>query len=57
MIWLIKLPCVKAYEEVCRNIVKTVHQHMDEAGIKAQVDGRIKHFSASIKDGKSGQDD
>ena len=31
-------------QEFVNNIVKQVKQHMDEASIKAQVDGRIKHF-------------
>ena len=30
-------------------IVKQVKQHMDDAGIKAQVDGRIKHFFSIYK--------
>ena len=36
-------------EEFVGNIVKTVHQHMVEAGIKAQVDGRVKHFFSIYK--------
>ena len=36
-------------EEFVGNIVKTVKQHMVEAGIKAQVDGRVKHFFSIYK--------
>ena len=36
-------------EEFVGNLVKTVHQHMVEAGIKAQVDGRVKHFFSIYK--------
>ena len=36
-------------EEFVGNIVKTVNQHMVEAGIKAQVDGRVKHFFSIYK--------
>ena len=36
-------------EEFVGNIVKTVQQHMVEAGIKAQVDGRVKHFFSIYK--------
>lgn len=54
MTWCIRLPCVKARENSCGAIVKEVKKHMDDANIKAQVDGRVKHFSASEEDGKSG---
>jgi GTP pyrophosphokinase len=36
-------------EEFVGNIVKQVKKHMDDAGIKAQVDGRIKHFFSIYK--------
>ena len=36
-------------EEFVGSIVKTVKQHMVEAGIKAQVDGRVKHFFSIYK--------
>ena len=36
-------------EEFVGNIVKTVKQHMVEANIKAQVDGRVKHFFSIYK--------
>ena len=36
-------------QEFVNNIVKQVKQHMDEASIKAQVDGRIKHFFSIYK--------
>ena len=36
-------------QEFVSNIVKQVKQHMDDAGIKAQVDGRIKHFFSIYK--------
>ena len=36
-------------EEFVGNIVRTVKQHMVEAGIKAQVDGRVKHFFSIYK--------
>lgn len=36
-------------QEFVNNIVKQVKQHMDEAAIKAQVDGRIKHFFSIYK--------
>ena len=36
-------------EEFVGKIVKTVKQHMVEAGIKAQVDGRVKHFFSIYK--------
>ena len=36
-------------QEFVNNIVKQVNQHMDEASIKAQVDGRIKHFFSIYK--------
>ena len=36
-------------QEFVGNIVKQVKQHMDDAGIKAQVDGRIKHFFSIYK--------
>ena len=36
-------------EEFVGNIVKTVKQHMVEANIKAQVDGRVKHFFGIYK--------
>jgi GTP pyrophosphokinase len=38
-----------AREEFVGNIVKQVKQHMDDAGIQAQVDGRIKHFFSIYK--------
>mgnify|MGYP001117213927 FL=1 len=36
-------------EEFVGNIVKQVKKHMEDAGIKAQVDGRIKHFFSIYK--------
>ena len=36
-------------EEFVGSIVKTVKQHMDDAKIKAQVDGRVKHFFSIYK--------
>ena len=36
-------------EEFVGSIVKTVKQHMDDARIKAQVDGRVKHFFSIYK--------
>lgn len=36
-------------EEFVNSIVKQVKQHMDDAGIKAQVAGRIKHFFSIYK--------
>ena len=36
-------------QEFVNNIVKQVKQHMHEASIKAQVDGRIKHFFSIYK--------
>ena len=36
-------------EEFVNGIVKQVKQHMDDAGIKAQVAGRIKHFFSIYK--------
>ena len=36
-------------EEFVNSIVRQVKQHMDDAGIKSQVDGRIKHFFSIYK--------
>lgn len=36
-------------EEFVGNIVKQVKQHMDDANIRAQVDGRVKHFFSIYK--------
>ena len=36
-------------QKFVNNIVSQVKQHMDDAGIKAQVDGRIKHFFSIYK--------
>ncbi len=36
-------------EEFVGNIVKQVKKHMDDANIKAQVDGRVKHFFSIYK--------
>ena len=36
-------------EQFVNGIVGMVQQHMDEAGIRAQVDGRIKHFFSIYK--------
>ena len=36
-------------EEFVSNIVQQVKKHMDDAGIEAQVDGRIKHFFSIYK--------
>ena len=36
-------------QEFVNSIVKQVKQHMDDAGIVAQVDGRIKHFFSIYK--------
>lgn len=36
-------------EEFVGAIVKEVKQHMDDAGIKVQVDGRVKHFFSIYK--------
>lgn len=36
-------------EEFVGNIVKQVQKHMDDAGIQAQVDGRVKHFFSIYK--------
>ena len=36
-------------EEFVDSIVRQVKQHMDDAGIKSQVDGRIKHFFSIYK--------
>jgi GTP pyrophosphokinase len=36
-------------EEFVRNIVEQVKQHMVQANIKAQVDGRVKHFFSIYK--------
>ena len=38
-----------AREEFVGKIVDTVKQHMDDANIKAQVDGRVKHFFSIYK--------
>ena len=50
MTWCIRLPCVKAREkQFVGAIVKEVKKHMDDANIKAQVDGRVKHFFSIYK--------
>ena len=36
-------------EDFVNSIVRQVKQHMDDAGIKSQVDGRIKHFFSIYK--------
>ena len=38
-----------AREKFVQSIVAEVKKHMDEAGIKAQVDGRVKHFFSIYK--------
>ena len=38
-----------AREEVVNSIVKQVKQHMEDANIRAQVDGRVKHFFSIYK--------
>ena len=39
----------KVKENFCGRDCKEVRQHIENAGIHAQIDGRVKHFSASIK--------
>ena len=41
--------CKSERQKFVNNIVSQVKQHMDDAGIKAQVDGRIKHFFSIYK--------
>ena len=43
-------------QEFVDAIVKEVTRHIHQAGIEADVNGRIKHFSASTKDGQPAQD-
>ena len=38
-----------AREEFVNSIVKQVKQHMEDANIRAQVDGRVKHFFSIYK--------
>ena len=38
-----------AREEFVNSIVKQVKQHMEDANIRAQVDGRVKHFFSIIR--------
>ena len=44
-------------EAYVNQVVGQVKRHMEDAGIKAQVDGRIKHFFSIYENGEPGQND
>ena len=43
-------------EKYIQGIVDEVSEHIKNAGIEAKVDGRVKHFSASIRNEEPAQD-